>query len=286
MSTFLVIDSAVSGETSVSRPLVREAVAALTAGAPDAKIIHRDLGRAPVPHLTEATLAGVRGEPKTEAEREARALSDRLIAELRAADVIVIGAPMYNFGISTSLRSWFDHVLRAGETFRYSEAGPEGLLAGKRVIVIESRGGLYSEGPAAAIDFQEPYLRHLLGFVGLTDVTFVLAEKIGYGPEARETAIASLRATAVPALRIASMASSGVISLVVAVAEAVPVAPTARATAAIVASSGASIRHTTSYFPKAKNRWCSVPPSALASLSAAAFRSDGLATIALTASGA
>ena len=81
-------------------------------------------------------------------------------------------------------------MLRAGETFRYTEAGPEGLLAGKRVIVVESRGGLYSEGPAQAIDFQEPYLRHLLGFMGLTDVTFVRAEKIGYGPEARDAAIA------------------------------------------------------------------------------------------------
>ena len=147
-----------------------------------------------MPHLTEATLAGVRGEPATEAEHAARALSDALIAELRAADTIVIGAPMYNFSIPTTLRAWFDHVLRAGETFSYSEAGPKGLLAGKRVIVVESRGGLYSEGPAQAIDFQEPYLRHLLGFIGLTDVTFVHAEKIGYGPEARDAAIAAATA--------------------------------------------------------------------------------------------
>ena len=96
---------------------------------------------------------------------------------------------MYNFGVTTSLRAWFDYVLRAGETFSYSEAGPKGLLGGKRVIVIESRGGLYSEGPASAVDFQEPYLRHLLGFVGITDVTFVHAEKIGYGPEARAAAL-------------------------------------------------------------------------------------------------
>ena len=199
MSNILVIDSAVSGEASVSRALVREAVAALTEGTP-ARVVHRDLGRDPVPHLSEATLAGVRGEPATEAELATRALSDALIAELRAADVIVIGAPMYNFSVSTGLRAWFDHVLRAGETFRYSEAGPKGLLGGKRVIVVESRGGFYSEGPAQAVDFQEPYLRHLLGFIGLSDVTFVRAEKIGYGPEAREAAIAaataSLQATA------------------------------------------------------------------------------------------
>lgn len=199
MSTILVIDSAVSGESSVSKALVREAVAALSDGA-STRIVRRDLGRDPIPHLSEANLAGVRGEPVTDAEKAARALSDALIAELRAADTIVIGAPMYNFSVSTGLRAWFDHVLRAGETFRYSEAGPEGLLADKRVVVVESRGGLYSEGPAQTIDFQEPYLRHLLGFMGLTDVTFVRAEKIGYGPEARDAAIAAatetLKATA------------------------------------------------------------------------------------------
>ena len=148
MSIILVIDSAVSGEASVSKALVQEAVAALTADTP-ARVVHRDLGRDPIPHLSEATLAGVRGEPSTEAELATRALSDALIDELRAADTIVVGAPMYNFSVPTSLRSWFDHVLRAGETFSYSEAGPKGLLDGKRVIVVESRGGLYSEGPAS-----------------------------------------------------------------------------------------------------------------------------------------
>ncbi len=194
MNNILVIDSSVSGEASVSRTLVREAVAALSAQGP-VSVVTRDLGADPVPHLTEANVAGVRGTPATDPEHTARALSDTLIAELRAADTIVIGAPMYNFSVPTTLRSWFDHVLRAGETFTYSEAGPKGLLDGKRVIVIESRGGLYSEGPAAALDFQEPYLRHLLGFVGLTDVTFVRAEKIGYGPDSRAAAIAAATAT-------------------------------------------------------------------------------------------
>jgi FMN-dependent NADH-azoreductase len=191
MNTILVIDSAASGEASVSRTLVREAVAALTAEYQPDRVVYRNLGQSPVPHLTEANLAGVRGEPATDVELATRALSDELIAELRAADTIVIGAPMYNFSIPTTLRAWFDHVLRAGETFSYGEAGPKGLLDGKRVIVVESRGGLYSDGPAKAIDFQEPYLRHLLGFMGLTDVTFVQAEKIGYGPEARSAAIAA-----------------------------------------------------------------------------------------------
>jgi FMN-dependent NADH-azoreductase len=189
MKSVLVINSSAAREGSVSRVLVEEAVARILDANPFAKVVRRDLGETPVPHLRVATLDGVRGTPSTVAEREARALSDELLAELRAADTVVIGAPMYNFGIATSLRSWFDYVLRAGETFSYSAAGPQGLLTGKRAIVIESRGGLYSEGPASAIDFQEPYLRHLLGFMGITDVTFVHAEKIGYGPEAREAAV-------------------------------------------------------------------------------------------------
>jgi FMN-dependent NADH-azoreductase len=152
-------------------------------------VLRAALHAAPIPHLTTTNLAGVRGVPTTDAELAARALSDQLIAELRTADTIVIGAPMYNFSIPTGLRAWFDYVLRAGETFSYSEAGPRGLLGGKRVIVIESRGGLYSEGPAQAIDFQEPYLRHLLGFMGLADVAFIRAEKIGFGSDAREAAL-------------------------------------------------------------------------------------------------
>ncbi len=194
MSNLLVINSSSGGAESVSRLLVEEVVTALLRRAPAAQVVRRDLGADPVPHLTTATLAGVRGAPQTDAHHTARALSDTLIAELRAADTIVIGAPMYNFGLPTTLRAWFDHVLRAGETFSYSEAGPKGLLEGKKVIVIESRGGLYSEGPAQAIDFQEPYLRQLLGFIGLNDVSFIHAEKIGFGPEAREAAIAQARA--------------------------------------------------------------------------------------------
>jgi FMN-dependent NADH-azoreductase len=100
---------------------------------------------------------------------------------------------MYNFGIASTLKTWFDYVLRAGITFRYSEAGPEGLLKGKRAIVIESRGGLYSEGPAQMMDSQEPHLRTLLGFMGIEDVTFIRAEKLAFGPEAREQTISAAR---------------------------------------------------------------------------------------------
>ncbi len=200
MNSLLVINSSAAREGSVSRTLVEDTELRLLAANPFAQVVRRDLGTSPTPHLTVETLAGVRGVPATAAEQRARALSNELIAELRAADTIVIGAPMYNFGVTTSLRAWFDHVLRAGETFSYSEAGPKGLLPGKRVIVIESRGGLYSEGPAQAVDFQEPYLRHLLGFMGITDVTFVRAEKIGYGAEARADSLARAR------LQIAALA--------------------------------------------------------------------------------
>jgi FMN-dependent NADH-azoreductase len=199
MKTLLVINSSVSGADSASRALVEHAVVELAKANPGAIVLRRDVGAAPIPHLTTDTLAGVRGTPQTESELHTRRLSDELIAELRAADTIVIGSPMYNFGVPTGLRAWFDHVLRAGETFAYSEAGPRGLLAGKRAIIIETRGGLYSEGPAKAFDFQEPYLRQLLGFIGVTDVTFIHAEKIGFGAQARDVAIgtAKMKLTAV-----------------------------------------------------------------------------------------
>ncbi|MAK80712.1 FMN-dependent NADH-azoreductase [Phenylobacterium sp.] len=206
MPNLLVINSSSAGEQSVSRQLVAAAVATVQRADPGVAVVRRELGDDPVPHLVRDTLAGVRGVASTPAEHAARALSDTLIAELRAADTVIIGAPMYNFSLPTTLRAWLDHVIRAGETFSYSEAGPKGLLEGKRVIVIESRGGLYSEGPGQIADFQEPYLRHLLGFIGLTDVTFVHAEKIGFGPEARAAAIEGAEA------RLAEILGKGLVA--------------------------------------------------------------------------
>ena len=194
MSHLLVINSSAAGRDSVSRVLVADAVSKLLEADPAVHVTHRDLGENPPPHLISQTLNGVRGTATTDIEFAARRLSDELIGELKAADTVVIGAPMYNFSVPTTLRAWFDHVLRAGVTFKYVDGAVRGLLGGKRVIVIESRGGLYSEGPAQAIDFQEPYLRHLLGFIGITDVTFVHAEKIGYGPQARTAAIEGAKA--------------------------------------------------------------------------------------------
>jgi FMN-dependent NADH-azoreductase len=194
MSTVLVLTSSALGEASVSNQLVRDAVSGLRSRDPSLRVITRDLGGSPIPHITLDAATALRGaEPANVAQAAAQTLSEELIAELEAADVLVIGAPMYNFGIASTLKTWFDYVLRAGITFRYSEAGPEGLLKGKRALVIESRGGLYSEGPAQMMDSQEPHLRTLLGFMGITDVTFIRAEKLGFGPEAREQAIDAAR---------------------------------------------------------------------------------------------
>lgn len=193
MSHILVINSSASGSSSVSRDLVADIEQRLAQAIPGVVVTYRDVGEELIPHLTSANVAGVRAIAETQAELNTRALSDTLIAELQAADIVVIGAPMYNFSISASLRTWFDHVLRPRVTFAYSATGPEGLLKGKRAIVVETRGGLYSEGPTMAIDFQEPYLKQLLGFIGITDVSFIRAEKIGYGAEAKELALRQAR---------------------------------------------------------------------------------------------
>lgn len=191
MSNVLVLNSSILGDASASRKLVDDALAQIKADGA-AAIVTRDLAADPLPHLSADTMAAFAGKAETPAQREALALSDALIAELRAADTLVIGAPMYNFGIPSALKAWFDHVLRAGVTFRYTEAGPEGLVAGKRAIVVITRGGQYAEDDAA--NNQEPHLRTLLGFIGIADVSFVRAEKLAFGDEEKEKAISAARA--------------------------------------------------------------------------------------------
>jgi len=194
MKTALIVTSSALGDGSVSSRLAARLADRLREAAPGVRLVRRDVGAHPVPHLAPETVGGIRGEPATEAERAARALSDRLIAELEAADLVVIASPMYNFGMSSTLKAWFDHVLRAGATFRYTAAGPEGLLRGKRALVIETRGGRYGEGPAAGLDHQEPHLRTLLGFVGIEDVAFVRAEGLAMGADAADAAVAAAAA--------------------------------------------------------------------------------------------
>jgi FMN-dependent NADH-azoreductase len=190
MTKILIVASSANGASAVSTKLAEAHAGQLAEAHPDAEIVRRDVGASPVPHLTEATVAAIKGTPESEAELAARALSDTLVAELAEADLLVIASPMYNFGMSSTLKAWFDHVLRAGVTFRYTAEGPEGLLKDKKAVVIESRGGLYSEGPGAALDSQEAHIRTLLGFIGIDDVTIVRAEKLGYGPDAAAAAIA------------------------------------------------------------------------------------------------
>jgi len=194
MNTALIVTSSANGDASVSNRLAASLIDRLREADPGFGVVLRDVGADPLPHLTAETVAAIKGTPQSATELAARALSDALVAELAEADLLVIASPMYNFGMSSTLKSWFDHVVRVGVTVRYGENGPEGLMTGKRAVVIESRGGLYSAGPGAAMDSQEAHIRTLLRFMGITDVTFVRAEKLGYGPEAAEAAIAEAKA--------------------------------------------------------------------------------------------
>ncbi|NDR59384.1 FMN-dependent NADH-azoreductase [Aliiruegeria sabulilitoris] len=177
--TILKIDSSARLTASVSRDLTTQ----ITEKFDGARIIARDLATAPLPQIDEGFVTVTKGATEdevSEAQREMLALSNTLIDELRQADVIVIGLPVYNFGLPASLKAWIDLVARAGETFKYSEAGPEGLLTGKRVIIAMASGGTEAN---SAIDFATPYLRHVLGFMGMTDVELVRADRLAFDVE-------------------------------------------------------------------------------------------------------
>ncbi len=189
MTNILVLKSSALGEASASSQLVDGFVARW----PGAHVTTRDLGADPVPHLLPAALSGLFGNREGAAAATAD-LADAVTAELKAADVLIIGAPMYNFGVTSTLKAWFDHVIRAGITFHYTAEGPKGLLSGKRAIVIETRGGFYSEGPAKVMDAQEPHLRAMLGLMGISDVTFVRAEKLAISPEEKAASMAAAAA--------------------------------------------------------------------------------------------
>jgi FMN-dependent NADH-azoreductase len=179
----LQINSSARSSGSESTRMSDKLVAGLVAANPGASVVRRDLASDPHPTLDEAAL-GALFTPAADrsAEQNARiALDDALIAQVQAVDTIVIGAPMYNFGITTQLKAFFDAIARAGVTFRYTAAGPEGLLTGKKVYVNLSRGGVHRNG---ASDSQVPYLKTFLGFLGMTDVTFLYSEGMGMGPEA------------------------------------------------------------------------------------------------------
>jgi FMN-dependent NADH-azoreductase len=176
----LHIDSSALGAQSVSRELSAAIVARFTASAERPEVRYRDLAERPLPHWMPG------------ADERATAFDRELLAEFLAADVVVLGAPMYNFAIASQLKAWIDRIAVAGATFRYTEHGPEGLAGGKRVIVAISRGGLYP--PQAAMDFQEPYLRAVFAFMGITDLEFVRAEGLNLGAEPKREALRAAHA--------------------------------------------------------------------------------------------
>ena len=183
MTTLLKINSSILNSGNANR-LADDFVARWRRNRPQTRVIERDLSRHPIPHLSETTLTGfgTPAEKRTPEQQAAVALSEQLIAELNAADVIVIGVPMYNFGIPSPLKAWIDHVARAGVTFKYDETGPVGLVTGKKVYFLAARGGVHA---GTGHDYQSQYLRFLFGFLGMTDVEFVYAEGLNMGPEAK-----------------------------------------------------------------------------------------------------
>src|SRR6266481_7905182 len=194
MTTLLQINASINDDNGQSSQLANQFVAAFLARNPDAKIVVRNVATAdPVPHLNAERFGALvtKPEARSAAQHAVVAFSDTLINELKQADVIVLGLPMYNFGVPSQLKAYFDHIARAGETFKYTEKGPVGLLAGKEVYVFAARGGLYAGTPR---DTQTPYVREFLGFLGMSDVEFVYAEGLAISPAGKEQSIARAHA--------------------------------------------------------------------------------------------
>ena len=194
----LQIDSSALGANSVSRQLTQRITAQWRASHPGTQVEHLDLAVDTPSHLSAESL-GFRLPPGaaglSAVQKRENAVSERLVSQFLAADVVVIGAPMYNFSIPTQLKAWIDRVAQVGRTFTYTEQGPQGLAGGKTVIVASSRGGVYSTNPAlAGLDHQESYLRTVFGFFGITDIRFVRAEGIAMGEAAKTQALSAAEA--------------------------------------------------------------------------------------------
>jgi len=192
----LHIDSSSTGAASVSRQLTAATVKALRDANPAAQVSYRDLVAHAPAHLDGHLLMTLRPQPGVELPtdenfRKEVAYTDTLLNEFMAADVIVVGAPFYNFSIPSQLKAWIDRIAQAGKTFRYTANGPEGLAKGKKVVIVSARGGKYAGTPVETmLDHQESYLRALFGFLGITDVSVLRAEGVAFGPEARDQAVA------------------------------------------------------------------------------------------------
>lgn len=189
----LQINTSARREEGQSTRIANRIVARLQAAHPDARLTVRDLALTPHPVLDEAALGALftPADQRTPEQAARVALDDALIAEVQAHDTLVLGVPMYNFGNPVQLKTWIDAIARAGVTFRYTAAGPEGLLKGKKVYIALARGGIYRDTPN---DSQTPYLRNVLGFLGMTDVSFIYAEGLAMGPEAAELGLAQAQA--------------------------------------------------------------------------------------------
>ena len=190
MKKILNITSSPRGAASSSIQLANVIIDKLRAAHPDAVVETIDLVNLHFPHLEESHLTSFFTPVEKHSERERAAIrhSDESIRAIREADIVVIGAPMYNFTIHSALKAWIDHIVRHGVTFRVSETGAEGLIKGKKVYLVISSGGVYSDGPMKPMDFVEPYLRMILGFIGLTDITVYRVEGLNV-PGVKETAL-------------------------------------------------------------------------------------------------
>ena len=201
-SKLLHIDSSPLGSESVSRNLSAAVVDAWRRRNPLLAVTYRDLATDPIGHMTAQVLkARQPADGLMAAEQRERELTETLIGEFLAADVVVVGAPMYNFSISSQLKAWVDRIVQAGRTFRYTEAGPVGLVFGKRVILASSRGGIYATPEKASQDHQETYLKLIFGFLGITDIEIVRAEGLALGPAPRERSIKAAHAAIIELAR-------------------------------------------------------------------------------------
>ncbi|WP_345537555.1 FMN-dependent NADH-azoreductase [Variovorax defluvii] len=207
----LHVDSSVLGTQSVSRQLTAEVVAEWARSRPDTKVEYLDLAVDAPNHFSADALAikGVAQTQPTEAQVRENAVSERLVSQFLAADVIVIGAPLYNFSVPSQLKAWIDRLAQAGRTFKYTEKGPVGLAGGKTVIVVSTRGGVYSttEG-GQALEHQESYLKAVLGFFGISDVRIVRAEGVAMGEEPRAAALSAARADIVASVGVTGVAAN------------------------------------------------------------------------------
>jgi FMN-dependent NADH-azoreductase len=204
MKSILLILGSPRGRASYSHQIGRRIVDDLKSRYPAAKVVVRNLAKEPLPDVGDAFVTGrvLAQDKRSPAEAEALALSDVMVAELMAADVLVLATPMHNFGISASVKAWIDQIVRPGVTFSYSDKRPLGLVKGKKVILVLARGGIYTEGPMKQYDFQEPYLRTVLGFIGMTDVDVVRIEGVALGDDAVRNAVTSAKAKADDVVRL------------------------------------------------------------------------------------